>query len=55
MSDEKDLREKEQENDLAEDDSIEQGFAKMELLWKSRCVKMPTRSNVTVTEITRKQ
>ncbi len=53
MSDEKELHEEKQESDLAEDDSIEQGFAKMELLWKSRCVKMPTRSNVTVREITR--
>ena len=51
MSDKKELQEKKQENDSSEDDSIEQGFAKMELLWKSRCVKMPTRSNVTVREI----
>jgi hypothetical protein len=53
MSDEKELQEEKQESDFNEDDSIEQGFAKMELLWKSRCVKMPTLSNVTVREITK--
>jgi hypothetical protein len=40
-----------------EGDRIEQGFEQMEMLYKSRCVAMSGRSNVTVTEIkkTRKQ
>jgi len=53
MSKKNEPKREETDSDSNEDDSIEQGFAKMELLWKSRCVKMPTRSNVTVREIIR--
>ncbi len=44
-----------QDSDIDEDKTIEEGFARMELLWKSRCVKMPTLANVTVREIKKEQ
>jgi hypothetical protein len=55
MSENKELRTDETNSDFDADDKIEQGFAKMELLWKSRCVKMPSGSNVTVREISKEE
>ena len=37
--------------DNEDDRKIETGFEQMEMIYKSRCVQMPTSSNVTVREI----
>lgn len=46
---------KEFENDedveLDEGEAIERGFEQMEMLYRSRCVQVPTGSNVTIREI----
>ena len=55
MNEDKELKVDETDFDSNTDDAIEQGFAKMELLWKSRCVKMPSGSNVTVREISKEE
>jgi len=40
-----------QDSDLIDGDAIDQGFIKMETLYRSRCVQPPNGSNVTIREI----
>lgn len=51
MEEKKDILEDGLNNDLEEGQDIEEAFAQMELLYRSRCVQAPTGSNVTVREI----
>ncbi len=51
MSEAKDRNKESREYSEKEGESIEKGFEQMEMLYKSRCVQVPTGSNVTVREI----
>ena len=46
-----DVPESSKHKDKEDDRKIETGFEQMEMIYKSRCVQMPTSSNVTVREI----
>ena len=55
MTEDKDRNEESREYSKEEGESIEKGFEQMEMIYKSRCVQVPTGSNVTVKEIKKEE
>ncbi len=51
ISEKTETPENQKQDDKQEGRKIETGFEQMEMIYKSRCVQMPTSSNVTVREI----
>ncbi len=55
MTENRDRNEESREYSKEEGKSIEKGFEQMEMIYKSRCVQVPTGSNVTVREIKKEE
>jgi hypothetical protein len=54
MLNENDWSDKEEEENLSEEESIDRALLQMDILCRSRCVQAPTSPNVTVREIEKK-